>query len=297
MRLSTTTHIFGVLPEGGYIPYKESVRRCYDAGYRVLDVHFCQSLAGRTDLAKDNWQSLIEEVRDEAEKLGIEFSQSHPVFIATKDTELKPEMMENYREMMRRSIIASSILGVKWAVMHPIEEKETALFDTEASIKANHEMHDWVVELAIKHNVGIAFENMIERPHLKRRFASHAGELAALIDDYQDPKVGACWDFGHGNFLYKDQTVALRTLGKRLKATHVNDNDGTDDYHMYPFHGTVDWHKVLPVLAEIGYEGDFTYEAHKEFIFLPDKLRDSVAKVGVEIGNYCLDIIRQSAQT
>lgn len=291
MRLSTTTHIFGSTPDGGYTPYKESVRRCVDAGYQVLDIHFCQALGGKTELVKDNWQEIIEDVRNEAEKLGVEFTQSHPVFIRHLN-DLNEEAQDHYREMMRRSIIASSILGVKWAVLHPVEEKVSTVFDTQANIEENMRMHGFAVDLAMTHNVGIAFENMIEGPRTKRRFCSHAGELAALIDAYNDPRIGACWDFGHGNYLYEDQRIALRTLGSHLKATHVNDNDGTGDYHMYPFHGTIDWHTVLPVLAEIGYEGDFTYEAHKEFIMLPDHLRDHVARTGIEIGNYCLSVIR-----
>jgi len=56
----------------------------------------------------------------------VVFSQSHPVFVPRDPAEQPPEKMELYREMMRRSIIASGILGVKWAVIHPIEEKTKA---------------------------------------------------------------------------------------------------------------------------------------------------------------------------
>lgn len=290
MRLSTSTNTFSGLPGGGYIAYKESMKRCYDVGYRVLDINFCQSINGRSDLFKDNWQELIEELKEEADQLGVEFSQSHPVFVGGHILDHDEEKQERYHEMMRRSMIASSILGVKWAVLHPTQARDTE-FDTKANVEENMKMHDEAVNLALKLGVGIAFENMIEGPRTKRRFSSHAGELVELIDAYNDSRIGACWDFGHGNYLYKDQSIALRTLGKRLKALHVNDNDGTGDYHMFPFHGTVDWHKVLPVLAEIGYEGDFTYETHGEFSKLPDSLRDQVAQAGVEIAKYCVSVI------
>ena len=112
----------------------------------------------------------------------------------------------------------------------------------------------------------------------------------ALIDACNDPGVGACWDFGHGNFIFQDQREQLRLLGKRLKATHVDDNYGKADEHMFPFHGSVDWHAVIPVLVEIGYEGDFTFETHKEFTRLPEHLKDMVAKTGYEIGQYCLSL-------
>lgn len=290
MRLSTSTNFFADRRDGDCTPYVEAMRRCKAAGFNVLDANFCPAFVGKGDLVKENWMEKMAELRNEAEKLGIEFSQSHPVYIPGSIQKQTAETMEVFKEMMRRSIIASSILGVKWAVLHPIEEKILTEFDTEANIRANFQFFAPVVELAKKNNVGLAFENMIERLNTKRRFSSHAGELTALVDTYNDPGVGACWDFGHGNFLYRNQGIALRTLGKRLKAVHVDDNYGLEDDHMFPFHGTIDWHSIMPVLTEIGYEGDFTYEAHKEFYKMPEHLKDSLAKVAYELGNYCLSL-------
>ncbi|TVY11425.1 sugar phosphate isomerase/epimerase family protein [Paenibacillus cremeus] len=294
MRLSTTTGTFSLRLDGGYTPYKESIRRCKAAGYDVLDINFCRALTGQTDLVNDNWVQLVHELRDEAEKLGIAFSQSHPVFLPAHPNNTSAEKLEVYNEMMQRSIVASSILGVQWAVVHPHEDRAKTALDFDACIKDNVEHFSPYVELAVKHNVGIAFENMIERPTSMRRFCSHATELAAMIDVWNEPKVGACWDFGHANFLYKDQRSALRTLGKRLKAMHVNDNYGSSDEHMFPFHGSVDWPTLLPVLAEIGYEGDFTYETHKEFNGLPEAIKDSLAKIGYDIAEYCLSLVNPS---
>lgn len=267
--------------------------RCAEVGFKVLDINFCHAIYGKTDLYEERWLNIIEDLRNEADKLGIVFTQSHPVFISGNIKDYDEGFQVHYWEMMRRSIIASSILGVKWVILHPMDDNKATDFDIDANIQKNMEMHEFAIELAMKHNVGIAYENMIEGPGTKRRFCSEANELVALIDAFQDSRIGACWDFGHGNFLYKDQRNALRTLGKRLKATHVNDNNGAGDDHLYPFHGNVNWHELLPVLKEIGYAGDFTYETHKETNRLPDYLKDQVAKVGYDIGQYCLAIIEE----
>ena len=74
--------------------------------------------------------------------------------------------------------------------------------------------------------------------------------------------MGICWDFGHANLMGIDQREALRVMGKRLKATHVADNSGKLDDHILPFQGNVNWRSILPVLSEIGYEGDLTFEIH-----------------------------------
>jgi sugar phosphate isomerase/epimerase len=291
MRLSTTTGTFSKKLDGSYAPYKEAIHRLKAAGYDVVDVNFCRALTGQTDLVSDNWERVMHELREEAEKIGIDFSQSHPVFLPGNipASEQPAKTMAVYDEMMRRSIIASGILGVKWAVVHPQEDKKYVL-DVEACIQDNVEHFSPYVELAVKHNVGIAFENMIEYGTTKRRFCAHASELAAMVDVWNEPLVGACWDFGHANFLYKDQRPALRTLGKRLKATHINDNYGNSDEHMFPFHGNVKWKEIMPLFAEIGYEGDFTYETHKEFYLMPEPIKDTLAKAGYEIQQYCLTL-------
>ncbi|HEY8420157.1 MAG TPA: sugar phosphate isomerase/epimerase family protein [Thermoclostridium sp.] len=287
MRISTQTSMFTKRGDE-YIPMLESVKRSCDAGFKVFEAGFCRALYGQNDLFEHNWEHLMYELRNEAEKLGVEFSQSHPVFIPGNYDDKPAELKEIYNEMMRRSIIASSILGAKWAVLHPVEERKATCYDTEQNIKKNAEFFGWVIELAKKHNVGILFENLPERETSKRKFGSSAEELAALIDSFKDPDIGACWDFGHGNMLYEDQRIALRTLGKRLKGTHVHDNNGKDDFHLLPFHGNIDWHSLMPVFKEIGYEGDFNFEIHKEFDNIPDNARDELARVAYKIGMYCL---------
>ena len=287
MRVAASTGFFRQRLDGSFITYIESIRRCKKAGFDAINISFSPAIRGNKELAEDNWEELMHDLRDEAEKIGMDFTISHPVFTLLEALRRDSDFFDYYKEMMRRSIKASAILGVKWAILHPFNETQEAEFDLEANLKINREMYDWVVDLAKKHNVGIAFENMLPG---NRRFASQVDELIALIDSYDDPLVGACWDFGHANNLYKDQTHALRKLGKRLKATHVADNYGKGDDHMFPFHGSTDWHSIMPVLKEIEYEGDFTLETGKEFTNVPDHLRDNIARVGYEIGQYCLSL-------
>jgi len=291
MRISIMTNFFGAKSNGEYASYSESMKRCKAAGFSVLDICFCSAMSGRTDLAKENWKEIMYSLRDEAEKEGIEFSQAHAVHlpvIAGDIEDYKPETLEIFNEMMQRSIMAGSTLGVKWAVLHPVELRKGIIGNIKENIRKNIEFYGETVELAKKYNVGLAFENMNERK--KHRFTSSVFELCELVDAFNDSAIGACWDFGHGNLLYNDQTIALKALGMRLKATHVHDNLGTKDDHMFPFHGTVNWHSIMPVLKEIGYEGDFSFETGKVSMRLPEPLKDIIAKTGYEIGVYCLSL-------
>jgi sugar phosphate isomerase/epimerase len=85
-----------------------------------------------------------------------------------------------------------------------------------------------------------------------------------------------------------DQREALRFIGTRLKATHVADNSGFNDDHIMPFQGTIDWRKILPVLHEIEYSGDLTYEIHCSTSRLPDNLLDETASLAEKVGRYLL---------
>ena len=73
-----------------------------------------------------------------------------------------------------------------------------------------------------------------------------------------------------------DQRAAIAALGPRLKALHIQDNDGTRDDHMLPFATArgVNWSDVALGLRDAGYGGAFTYEAHNGLRSVPDALLD-----------------------
>lgn len=86
--------------------------------------------------------------------------------------------------------------------------------------------------------------------------------LLYLIDSVGSDKLGICLDTGHLNLQEdKDQCRFIRKAGKRLRALHIADNDGTDDQHIMPFtRGNIDFVSVVRTLKEIGYEGLFNLE-------------------------------------
>lgn len=103
---------------------------------------------------------------------------------------------------------------------------------------------DALVTLGERLSIRIAFENL-EGPEY----------LAALMERYESSKaVGFCWDSGH-ELCYGPGCDFLRLYGDRLIMTHLNDNlgvtdpsgrlDGTDDLHLLPYHGILDWEKSL----------------------------------------------------
>ena len=290
MRLSTTTALMGLTRAGEFPTYIESMKACLEAGFKVQDINLCSLRGGRNQFTGDNWRHEAERTAMEAEKAGVVFGQSHPVFVGLNLSSESEEQQKLWHDMMIRSLEISSILKVKWAVLHPFGVHNGHDADIEASIRLNIECYDFAFELAEKLGVKLAFENMPLRWGGMRRFTNYAEDLIALVDEYRSPNVGICWDFGHGNMIYDNQIPALKKIGKRLKMTHVADNYGKGDDHTNPFHGTTDWHSIMPVLREIGYEGDFAFETHMETAYVPDELRPGIAKETFRLGQYLMSL-------
>lgn len=80
--------------------------------------------------------------------------------------------------------------------------------------------------------------------------------LLDLIDDVDAAHVGVCFDFGHAH-LSGDVVDALEMAAGHVIATHLHDNAGRRDEHLWPFEGTINWSTALMTLQKVGYEGTY----------------------------------------
>ena len=294
MRLSTSTNLIAFRPDWvSYIPILESMRRLKAIGFDAVDLNISDAGKSFFRLADDDWRAWMEEVVALSEELDLPITQSHTPFYNALIPE--NERAKVWEPMIERAIIASGMAKVPWIVMHPGTYPDDHM-DFRESKRRNYEYFMPKLELAAKVGCGIAIENMADdygsgRNQHRRPLGSYCTthvDLCELVDSFDMPNVGICWDFGHAQLMGIDQREALRYMGKRLKATHVADNSGKKDDHILPFQGSLDWRSVLPVLSEIGYEGDLTYEIHNSTSRLPDHLVDPMAKMCHDVGRYLL---------
>lgn len=283
MRLSTSTCIYFNRPDGKKARIEDSILACAKAGYKVLDMNFHDCSVFKTPFWNDDWESWVHSLAQEGHELGIEFSQSHAHFYNYCDASLSDR--ERLEEMVRRSIIGSGILGVKWIVIHAATDWESAT-PTASSKRKALEYFKPICELAAKHHVGVAIENLWEMNIApKRRYTAFAEELVDLVDSLPFDNVGICWDFEHGAIMQQDPLKALSLIGDRLKATHVSDYIDKVHDHVLPYCGLTDWDVQLRALASINYQGDFTYETHRYTMRLPDELVAAALTYSVQVGN------------
>lgn len=279
----------------------EVVTAIANAGFDSIDMGFCIHDNPDYILRSDDWEKKIEQVGEIGAKLGVTFYQSHPPFakgctMTYNPNFKKPGYQEYFDEMMRRSMIASAMLGVKWAVFHPLSFPEFN-YERELTLEGNHKYFDKYVELGIKNGVGIAYENML--PSLDRkfptRFCQHYEDLIELADSYNDPMVGICWDTGHANQMDFDQSRALHKIGSRLKCLHINDNHyGNQDEHLLPYMGSIDWQAVIDALVDIDYAGALNYETGKTTQHAWGDAKDNLLQLNFSNAQYLLRMYEEA---
>ena len=178
---------------------------------------------------------------------------------------------------------------------HINQKANGQVFDATAPMANHTEGIQWMLKALLDPEKG-ALKSMDEIGAVGHRVL-HGGErftASVLVNDEVKEAIKANIPLGPlhnpANLMGIDQREALRVMGKRLKATHVADNSGKLDDHILPFQGNVNWRSILPVLSEIGYEGDLTFEIHNSTSRLPDHLVDATAALCEQVGRYLLDL-------
>jgi sugar phosphate isomerase/epimerase len=59
--------------------------------------------------------------------------------------------------------------------------------------------------------------------------------------------VGVCFDFGHAH-LSNEVVQAFEILKNHIRSTHVHDNAGDRDSHLWPGKGSIDWNQAMELM-------------------------------------------------
>ena len=106
-----------------------------------------------------------------------------------------------------------------------------------------------LIEKAEKDGVNIAFENLRKPEYLDY-----------IFKNINSDRLKFCYDSGHEN-CYTPDIDFLAKYGDKLAALHLHDNDGTDDQHLLPYNGNIDWNKKMIQIKNIGYKGALAFES------------------------------------
>jgi sugar phosphate isomerase/epimerase len=71
--------------------------------------------------------------------------------------------------------------------------------------------------------------------------------LLEMIHTAHFDDVGICFDLGHANMM-NSVAESFEILRKHVCSTHVHDNDGVQDTHLWPGQGKIDWREAMELL-------------------------------------------------
>ena len=257
MNIVTTTSVF---------PREYSVEnaliRLSNVGFKHLDLAMDYTADNpNCPFSTDEWESWANNLRELAEKHGVQYTHSHAWGDASS---------RHYKTF--RCIDLCQVLGTQYTVIHPIFKHLDGSFimDDEEFVKVNAEAIKPLLDYAVKRDVTILSENLLWGSSIK------ATAISALVKEVNSPNFAWCYDTGHANA----HDISCRELLKCEIAPislHIQDNNGHyRDDHLLPGDGNIDWKEFLDILHQINYKGEFVLEAHHQSLEAKDEDREAV---------------------
>lgn len=257
MILSTTTDTFFRL-----FGYDEGIVKLAKIGFDALDMNLITCIYDE-EFSEENYEKTSKHLLKVAHENGIYFNQAHAPFPSYKFLADKQQMDEYNAKVypaLLRSIRCAAILGARQIVVHPIDVP-----DKTVQKQFNLDFYNKLVPVCKEYNIKVALENMwghsqVDPKRIIPNVCSYGHDLADYFDELDPRYFTVCLDLGHSGLVGESADNAIRSLGSRLGALHVHDNDHVSDMHTLPFMGKMDWDAICSALAQTNYSGDFTYE-------------------------------------
>jgi len=141
---------------------------------------------------------------------------------------------------LKRAIEVADAIPFRYLVMHVgDEEEEYEPAKIDAAFNALDELRVFGSQLGVE----ILLENAPGD-------LSSAARLNTLLELTHLP-LGYCFDVGHAQ-LGLGVESEFEKMNERIRSTHVHDNDGSEDAHLFPPAGEIDWERTMPLLRSVG---------------------------------------------
>jgi sugar phosphate isomerase/epimerase len=140
---------------------------------------------------------------------------------------------------IKRALDIADTIPFRYLIQHlGVSEEEYDEHKVEAAFTALEEINLFARERGVE----VLLENIPNQLSSAERLLTFL-ELTHL-------KMNFCLDVGHAN-LKEGVSTAYTILKGRIRSTHIHDNDGKEDSHLFPFFsegGSIDWKKTMELL-------------------------------------------------
>lgn len=190
-------------------------------------------------------RAYVRELADWFKSGQIEFHSMHSPIFTTNDfaravdpplniVDLEKRRRIEAMDEIKRAIEVAELVPFRFLVQHignTNESDDTRRF--EAALSSIEHLRAFAKPLGVT----LLVENIPNEISTPERLM----ELLRILR-YDD--LGVCFDTGHAHMM---STVhqAFGVLESRIRSTHVHDNDGNRDSHLWPGDGTVDWEQTM----------------------------------------------------
>ena len=283
MLLSTQTSIiaqrFGV----------EGALRCIaKAGFDCFDMTFLELREDDEQrVYSDEYMEFAQELKKLMNELHISCNQAHAHI--PSETEDEEYNKDSYWRICREMEFAA-ILGAKVIIIHANHVSDYKEEEFDYNVKFYNQFIPCCKQFGIK----VAVENgyLIDEhqkyvKHIVPTYLSFSEDMAEFYDRLDSRYFTVCLDLGHSTLLGEEPQKAIRVLGsERLHALHIQDNDYYRDGHLIPYLGNICWDEVCKALADINYDGEFTFETHHFLDNFPNDFYDEAVGFMGKVGRY-----------
>jgi sugar phosphate isomerase/epimerase len=160
-------------------------------------------------------------------------SGTPPVNIADREKRRRVDSMDE----IKRALEVAEQAPFRFLIQHvgtPGEEFEDQKFEN--TLSSLEHLHAFAKPLGVR----ILLENIPNELATPQRVVQYIQALH--LED-----LGACLDFGHAHIL-DGVEPSFQVMKDHIRSTHVHDNKGDRDAHLWPGEGTIDWKQALKLL-------------------------------------------------
>lgn len=240
----------------------ETIKAIKNAGFKNVFVQWYDK----------EWEYSQEEQVKMCKELGLNIIFAHLGYQNINSIWEEGEIGDSLVERYKKDIKDCKENGIPMVVMHLTSKTKAPMYG-EIGLERIKKIVNYAKEL----NVKVAFEN-----------TKIKGYLEYVLGNIKDDNVGICFDAGHCHVHFNDE-FNFEFFKDRIFAVHLHDNDKSDDLHLLPFDGTIDWKNVIEKLKECNYNGPITLEICYRYDYLNMTL-DEFYRIGKDRGNKLMKI-------
>lgn len=282
--------------DAGFAALKEAGFEAIEFAIDPVDLTWDEICAGKESamFTDENLAKIAKELKEASAKYGIALDQCHapaPVYVSGK-----PEGTAQVRKNVAKVLDFCGECGFKHVVIHPSFDGSARFpkLTHEDEIAENISYYSSIIPLLKKNNLICCLENMFGQDWKTKKIytacCSDMRDSVYYIDTLNEmageKRFGFCLDIGHLLLLGLDAMNAMVTLGDRMVAFHIHDNDGVNDLHIEPFSGLTNWQRFVKGVRTVGYKGNLNFELGGSWTKFPPELIPAMLRLVAEEGKY-----------